>query len=138
MIWKKLTASQESLLFALLAHVDWLGRGLDTEFVARPHEHLDGECYLHVLGKEDYISVPCQWHTLELLEKLGFVHQSSKTGKFRLRQDAMEYRDWQRLPKARRWLKAQWAIAQNEVRSAVISAIVALVVSLIFWRLTSF
>ena len=136
MIWKKLTANQESLLFALLAHVDWLGP--DTDFVARPHEHLDGECYLHVVGKEDYIGVPCQWHTLELLETREFVHRSSKTDSFRLRQDAMEYRDWQRLPKPLRWLKAQWAIGQNEVRTAVISAMVSLVVSLIFWRLTSF
>jgi len=140
MIWRKLTPNQESALFALLAQVDWLGRGLDTEFVARPHEHLDGECYLDVVGKEDYISVPCEWHTLELLEKLGFVHRSSKTDNFRLRQDAMEYRDWQRLPKTLRWLKAQWAMGRNEVRSAVISAIVgaiaALVVSLILHWLT--
>ena len=137
-MWRKLTPNQESLLFALLAQVDSLGHGPDTEFVARPHEHLDGECYLHVVGKEDYSGVPCQWHTLELLEKLGFVDRSSKAGHFRLRQDAMEYRDWQRLPKALRWLKGQWAIARNEVRTAVISAIVSLVVSLIFWRLTSF
>lgn len=136
MIWEKLTPEQESVLFALIEHIEWLGHGLDTEFVARPHKHLDGECYLHVVGKEDYRGVPGKWHTLELLGERGFVHRSSKTGNFRLRQDALKYRDWQRLPKLRRWLKAQWAIARNEVRSAVISAIVSLAVSLIVHWLT--
>ena len=131
MIWRKLTPYQESALFALLEHVDWLGHGPDTEFVARSHEHLDGECYLHVAGKENYSGVPCHWQTLELLDELGFIHQSSKTDNFRLRQDAREYRDWQRLPKLRRWLKAQWGVAQNEVRSAVVSAVVSLLVSLL-------
>jgi hypothetical protein len=136
MIWRKLTPYQESALFALLEHADWLGHGPDTEFIARPHEHLDAECYLHVVDKEDYSGVPGHWQTLELLEDLGFVHRSSKTGNFCLHQDAWEYRDWQRLPKLRRWLKAQWAMSRNEVRSAVISAIVSLIVSLIFHWLT--
>ncbi len=130
MDWKKLTAYQESALFELLKHIEWLGHGPDTELVASPHEHLDSECYIDVVGKESYAAVPCQWHTLELLEDRGFVHQSSKAGTFRLRQDAWEYRDWQRLPRLRRWLRAQWAMAQNEIRSAVISAVTGAIAGL--------
>lgn len=131
MIWRKLTPYQKSLLLALLEHVDWLGHGPDTEFVARAHQHLEGECYLYVVDKETYTGVPGQWHTLELLQDLGFLHRSSKTGNFRLHQDAWEYRHWQRLPKLRRWLKAQWAMSSTEVRNAVISAVVSAVISAI-------
>lgn len=136
MIWKKLTPEEESVLFELLKRTNWLGHGPDTEFVARPHEHLSDECYLHVVDKESYIGVPCHWQTLELLEDLGFVHRSSKTGNFRLRQDAREYRDWQSLPGLRRFLRAQWAMSMGEIRGAVISAVVSLIVSLIVTWLT--
>jgi hypothetical protein len=136
MIWKRLTPYQESLVFELLKLIDWLGYGPDTEFFAKPHEHLNDECYLHIVGRENYNGVPCHWQTLELLTELGFVHQSSKTGNYCLRQDAWEYRDWQRLPQPLRFLKAQWAMSKNEVRSAAVSAIVSLMVSLIFHWLT--
>ncbi len=136
MIWKKLTPYQETLVFELIKLIESLGHGPDTELFAKPHEHLNNECYLHVVDKEGYSGVPCRWQTLELLIELGFVHQSSKTGNYCLRQDAWEYRNWQRLPQPRRFLKAQWAMARNEVRSAMISAVVSLVVSLIVTLLT--
>jgi hypothetical protein len=156
MIWTKLTPEEESLLLALLSHVDQLGHGPDTEFFAKvpswpewaaeqvakqpghspdtepsapPHQQLNGGGYLHVVGREEYAGVPFRWQTLELLIDLDFVHKSPKTGNYRLRQDAWEYRDWQRLPKLRRSLKALWA--RNDVQAAVISGIVSLVVSVV-------
>jgi hypothetical protein len=136
MIWKKLTPNQESLLLALLNLIDSFRLGPDTEFFAQPYAQLGNEGYLHIVGKEGSSGVPCRWQTLELLTEVGFVHQSSKTGNYRLRQDAWEYRDWQRLRQPFRFLKAQWAMSRNEIRSAVISAAVSLVVSLIVTLLT--
>jgi hypothetical protein len=131
MNWKRLTPYQESVLLELLKQTNWLGHGPDTEFIAIPHQHLKDEGYLHVVGKEGQIGVPFRWQTLEMLIELGFVHQSSKTGNYCLHQDAWEYRDWQRLPRPFRFLKAQWAMSRNEVRAAVISAIVSLAVSIV-------
>jgi hypothetical protein len=155
MIWRKLTPEEESLLFELLSRVGQLGHGPDTELFVQgsffvgatdkqtkqgpdtgpsapsSQPHADGEHYLKIVGKADYSGVPFRWQTLELLVEYGFMHKSSKVGNYRLLQDAWEYRDWQRLPRPFRFLKAQWAMSRNEVRAAVISAIVSLAISLV-------
>jgi len=93
MMLRKLTPQQESAILELVKMSDWLGQGLDTELVIRPHEHLRGECYIHAVGKENYIGVPCHLQTLELLEDGVFLHQSIKPGNFCLRQEALGYKN---------------------------------------------
>jgi hypothetical protein len=139
-VYDKLTPKQGELLAGIAA----LAKRAGGEPVVQAHRTKDGAEILATTDRVDVYRYESHWlgaqFALGVFEELELIHMDVDApgeSEFWLRQGALDYARWHKLPGWIRWLHIKWDSWESDVRGGIVTIAVSVLASLAISLLTN-